>query len=79
TPGCATERVSLFLAPYATADRIGDGGGVEHEGEDIEVVELALAEAEAMLGDGRIDDMKTAFMLQALRLRHPGLFDRSPE
>ena len=72
-PGCATERVHCFLAGYTEADRIGDGGGVAHEHEDIEVVELPVAEAFAMAGDGRITDMKTAFLLQVLQLRHPEL------
>jgi hypothetical protein len=33
-PGVSTERQSLFLAPYRSADRISDGGRVkgEHEG-----------------------------------------------
>ena len=29
SPGVSTERQSLFLAPYCSADRISDGGGVE--------------------------------------------------
>ncbi|MAS05582.1 MAG: NUDIX hydrolase [Ahrensia sp.] len=73
-PGCATERMYLYLAAYGAADRVGDGGGVEHEGEEIEVVEMPAAEAAAMLSDGRIADMKTVVVLQALQLRHPQLF-----
>lgn len=78
SPGSLTERVSLFLAPYSAADRVGDGGGVEHEGEEIEVVEMAAAEAAAMLADGRIADMKTAYLIQALRLKWPDLFAWPP-
>ena len=63
-----------ILAAYGAADRVGDGGGVEHEGEEIEVVEMPAAEAAAMLSDGRIADMKTVVVLQALQLRHPQLF-----
>ena len=73
-PGCATERMYLYLAAYGAADRVGDGGGVEHEGEEIEVVEMPVAEAAQLVADGEISDMKTAFLLQALQLRHPGLF-----
>jgi hypothetical protein len=33
-PGVSTERQSLFLAPYRSADRISDGGGVKGEHEE---------------------------------------------
>jgi hypothetical protein len=44
--------------------RIGAGGGLAHEGEDIEVLELAIDEALAMIADGRIIDAKTIMLLQ---------------
>lgn len=34
-PGVSSERISLYLAPYAQADRVGAGGGLEHEGEQM--------------------------------------------
>ena len=74
TPGATTEKIHLFLAAYGAADRVGAGGGVAHEGEEIEVIEMLAAEAVAMAGDGRISDLKTAFLLQALRLRRPEMF-----
>lgn len=64
TPGSVTEKLTLFAAPYSAGTRIGDGGGLRHEGEDIEVVELPFAEALAMAGDGRIVDGKTILLLQ---------------
>lgn len=64
SPGSLTERVHCFVAEYDADDRIGAGGGLEHEGEDIEVLELPLAEALAMVGDGRIRDAKTIMLLQ---------------
>ena len=73
-PGCATEKMYFYLAAYGVADRIGEGGGLAHEGEEIEVIEMPAAEAAAMLADGRIADMKTAVALQALQLRRPELF-----
>lgn len=73
-PGISTERMHLFLAPYAQADRVGPGGGLADEHEDIVLEEVALSELAAMADDGRLDDMKTLCLVQTLRLRHPELF-----
>jgi nudix-type nucleoside diphosphatase (YffH/AdpP family) len=72
-PGVSTERIHLFLAPYAAADRVGAGGGVAEEHENITVVELPLADLFAMAEKGELADMKTLVLVQALRLRHPEL------
>jgi nudix-type nucleoside diphosphatase (YffH/AdpP family) len=72
-PGVSTERIDLFLAPYALADRIGDGGGVAHEQEAITVVETPLSEFWRMVDAGEIQDMKTLALALALRTRHPEL------
>lgn len=74
TPGITTERLSLFLAPYAAADRIGEGGGLADEHEEIEVLEMPIAELAGLLDRNAIADMKTLALAQALRLRHPQLF-----
>ena len=68
SPGATAERVHLFLAEYGEADRTTAGGGLEAEGENIEVLELPLADAVAMLRRGEIVDMKTAVLLQAALL-----------
>ncbi|GAB4355174.1 MAG: NUDIX domain-containing protein [Oricola sp.] len=73
-PGCATERVHLYLAAYGEADRVGDGGGHPHEGEEIEVVEMPITVAARQAASGGIRDMKTVLLMQALQLRHPALF-----
>lgn len=73
-PGITTERLHLFLAPYAAADRIGEGGGLAEEHEDIEVLEIGLDELMRMLDRGAVADMKTLVLIQALQLRHPELF-----
>jgi nudix-type nucleoside diphosphatase (YffH/AdpP family) len=75
TPGISTERMSLFLAPYGETDRVADGGGVEGEHEDIEVLEITTATLGRLLETDGIEDMKTLALAQALRLRHPGLFE----
>ena len=64
TPGAVTEKLHFFVAEYDAAMRIGDGGGLADEGEDIEVLELAIDDALAMIGDGRIVDAKTIMLLQ---------------
>jgi nudix-type nucleoside diphosphatase (YffH/AdpP family) len=74
SPGVLAERTHMFLAPYAAADRIGAGGGLAAEHEDITVQELALADLwrAAELGDLR--DLKTLTLVLTLRARRPGLF-----
>ncbi len=44
--------------------KIGSGGGIADEGEDIEVLELPIDPALAMIADGRIADAKTIMLLQ---------------
>jgi nudix-type nucleoside diphosphatase (YffH/AdpP family) len=73
-PGLSTERMHLYLAPYARADRVGKGGGAKGEHEDITVVELSLRELAAMADAGTLSDMKTFALVQTLRLRRPDLF-----
>lgn len=64
-PGAIAERLSLFTARYTRSDRISAGGGLEGEGEDIEVIEMPLARAYAAIGKDIID-MKTILLLYAL-------------
>jgi nudix-type nucleoside diphosphatase (YffH/AdpP family) len=73
-PGVSTEHMHLFLAPYAAADRTGEGGGLADEHENITVVEMALAELAALAERGALTDLKTLALVQALRLRRPELF-----
>jgi nudix-type nucleoside diphosphatase (YffH/AdpP family) len=64
SPGSVTEKLTFFVATYSPQSRIGDGGGVAHEGEDIEALEMKLSEALKMVADGRICDAKTIMLLQ---------------
>ena len=77
TPGITTERLHLFLAPYTSADRVEEGGGLTEEHEDIEVLEIGLDELMGMLQQGAVTDMKTLVLIQALQLRHPELFRKA--
>jgi nudix-type nucleoside diphosphatase (YffH/AdpP family) len=64
SPGAVTEKLHFFVAAYEPAMRIGGGGGLAEEGEDIEVLELPIDDALAMISDGRIVDAKTIMLLQ---------------
>ncbi|WP_066254579.1 NUDIX domain-containing protein [Hydrogenophaga flava] len=64
SPGSVTERLHFFVAEYEAGDRTGEGGGDASEGEDIEVLELPLDRALAMIGSGEIQDGKTIMLLQ---------------
>ena len=64
TPGAVTEKLHFFVAEYEPEMKIGNGGGLADEGEEIEVLELGLDEALAMIADGRIVDAKTIMLLQ---------------
>jgi hypothetical protein len=78
SPGMLTERLSLFLAPYRASDRVGTGGGLAEEYEQIEVVEMPLAELAALVDRGEVYDMKTLVLVQTLRVRKPHLFETTP-
>lgn len=69
SPGSVTERLSFFVGTYEPASRVSAGGGLEHEGEDIEVLEMPFAEALAMVERGEIVDAKTIMLLQHVALR----------
>ena len=64
SPGAVTEKLYFFVAEYESDMRVGSGGGLASEGEDIEVLELPIDQALAMIDDGRIADAKTIMLLQ---------------
>jgi len=63
SPGSVTEKLDFFVAEYSDSDRTGRGGGLEEDGEDIEVLELGFDEALAMIDRGEIVDGKTIMLL----------------
>lgn len=69
SPGSVTEKLHFFVAEYQAHQQTGEGGGMAHEGEDIEVLELPLSEALAMVGSGAIQDGKTIMLLQHAALQ----------
>jgi nudix-type nucleoside diphosphatase (YffH/AdpP family) len=69
SPGSVTEKLHFFVAEYDADMKVSAGGGHEDEGEDIEVLELPIDEALAMIADGRIMDAKTIMLLQYAALK----------
>ena len=68
SPGAVTEKTHFFVAEYEQQMRVGPGGGLASEGEDIDVLELSIDDALVMIGDGRIVDAKTIILLQYAKL-----------
>jgi nudix-type nucleoside diphosphatase (YffH/AdpP family) len=68
SPGSVTEKLYFFAAEFEPSAKIADGGGIAHEGEDIEVLELPLETALAMIASGEIADGKTIMLLQHAKL-----------
>ncbi|WP_343658610.1 GDP-mannose pyrophosphatase NudK [Chryseobacterium sp.] len=69
SPGSVTEILHFFIAEYSHEMKIADGGGLEEEGENIEVLELIFEESLKMIDNGEIRDAKTIMLLQHLRLK----------
>jgi nudix-type nucleoside diphosphatase (YffH/AdpP family) len=69
SPGSVTEILYLFVAEYSKAMKVGDGGGLEEESEDIEVLEIPYSRAWEMVRTGEIRDGKTILLLQYAELK----------
>lgn len=70
SPGSVTEILYFFIAEYSHDMKVSNGGGVEDEQEDIEVLEINFNTALEMIETGEIKDGKTIMLLQYLRLKH---------
>ena len=68
SPGSVTEKLYFFIAEYSKEMKVAEGGGVEHEEENIEVLELYIEQAMEMMETGAIRDGKTIMLLQYIKL-----------
>ncbi len=68
SPGSVTEMLHFYIAEYDSEMKVGAGGGLEQEQENIEVLEWPFEKAWQMLEAGHIRDAKTILLLQYLRL-----------
>jgi GDP-mannose pyrophosphatase NudK len=64
SPGSVTEILYFFVAQYTPMMKVTDGGGMEHEEENIEVLEMSIDKAMEMMKSGEIRDAKTIMLLQ---------------
>lgn len=68
SPGSVTEILYFFIAEYSRDMKVNDGGGAEHEQENIEVLEVSFEKALTMMENGEINDAKTVILLQYIQL-----------
>ncbi len=68
SPGSVTEILHFFIGAYDATMKVGEGGGVASETENIEVLELPFLKAVDMLQSGEIKDAKTIMLLQWAKL-----------
>ncbi len=69
SPGSVTEILYFFVAEYSKDMKISEGGGLEHDQENIEVLELPFDEALQMMEAGHIRDGKTIMLLQYAQIQ----------
>jgi GDP-mannose pyrophosphatase NudK len=68
SPASVTEILYLFVAEYTKEMKVSEGGGLEQEREDIEVLEIPYGSALEMVRTGKIKDGKTILLLQFAEL-----------
>lgn len=68
SPGVMTEKMHFFIGEYTDDMKVSDGGGLESEQEDIEVIEMPFSKAIEMLENGEINDTRTIVLLQYLQI-----------
>ncbi|MDF2436884.1 MAG: hydrolase [Bacteroidota bacterium] len=69
SPGYTSEKFYVFYATVSTKDKVNDGGGLKEENENIQVIEMEVAEFKELVLNGKIEDAKTyvaaVFFLQS--------------
>jgi GDP-mannose pyrophosphatase NudK len=68
SPGSVSEILYFFVAEYTPSMKVHAGGGIEHEQEDIEVLEISFDKAYGMIATGEIRDAKTIMLLQYVKI-----------
>lgn len=70
SPGAVTEILHYFIGEYDASMKVSSGGGLEHEHEEIEVIEIPFDQAYVMIESGEIKDAKTILLLQYAKIHN---------
>lgn len=70
--GGVTEYLHLFIGEYDSKGEHEEGGGLEEEGEYIELVELSFEDGHGKVLQGDFNDAKTLLLLQHFFLSYKG-------
>ncbi|KZS39142.1 GDP-mannose pyrophosphatase [Aquimarina aggregata] len=70
SPGSVTEVLYFFIAEYTSDMKVSEGGGIQEEQENIEVLELDFEKAMSMMYSGEIKDAKTIMLLQYAKIHN---------
>lgn len=68
SPGAVTEILHFFVAEYDESMKVHEGGGLENEHEEIDVIEIPFIQAYLMIESGEIKDAKTIMLLQYAKI-----------
>lgn len=67
--GSLTEKIYYYIAAYSKDQKVSEGGGLEEEGEELDVMEIPFAQALKMIESREIQDAKTIILLQYAALK----------
>ena len=70
SPGSVTEIIHFFVGEYSKEMKVNDGGGIDEEQENIEVLEMPFDKALQMITTGEIKDAKTIMLLQYAKINN---------
>ena len=70
SPGSVTEIIHFFVGEYSKEMKVNDGGGLDEEQENIEVLEMPFDKAMQMITTGEIKDAKTIMLLQYAKINN---------
>jgi nudix-type nucleoside diphosphatase (YffH/AdpP family) len=68
SPGAVTEILHFFIAEYSPEMKVSNGGGLDHEQENIQVIEMDFNTAFNMIASHQIKDAKTIMLLQYAKI-----------
>lgn len=73
TPGITSERVHLYIGYCSSNDKKFNGGGLDTEHEDIQIIEMPKDEAYKKAAQGEFKDGKTILAIQHFQLKEHNL------